>query len=64
MNYVMWIIFIIIIWAIIILSIIKYAFKGEKCPKCKEYMYEYYDEKEKTFYLECPKCGHKKTIKM
>ena len=29
-----------------------------------EDMYEYYDEKEKTFYLECPKCGHKKTIKM
>lgn len=43
-------------------ALVAYAFKGNKCPECGEIMEQYFDEKTKSFYEECPNCGHKEEI--
>ena len=35
-------------------ALVAYAFKGNKCPECGEIMEQYFDEKTKSFYEECP----------
>lgn len=59
METFMWFVFAIICLAIVILTIIQYAFRGERCEMCGEIMDEYYDEEKQRFFYECHKCGHK-----